>query len=214
MEKFTLEALAHDLEDAKQNGGDAQAEVERRLKRAIDAHGPETVIEALEAAIPEGASLGELIVYRSAELTMLYGRIPPRFRSGIHDHTVFACIAQLTGVETSVVYEPVDEGEGLRVAETMSAGPGQVTCLPADAIHHIENPTDEVARALHVYAGDFSAIENERSLWSHDEHVRGSFSLQKLLHSSLVAMKKTGNDAGVRGIVKAFPAAQAMVDAL
>lgn len=213
MTDFDISKLAQELEQAVQTAENPQAEVERRMRSAIAAHGAPAIIEALEAATPEGASIGELIVHRSPSITMLYGRMPPRFRSAIHDHTVFASIAQLSGAETSVVYEEDADG-GLNVARTMVGRPGDITSLPADAIHHIENPTDDYASALHVYGGDFAAVAEHRSLWSHDDHQRGSFSFEKLMQQSVVAMKKTGNTRGLEAMVEAIPAVKPMVDAL
>ena len=212
MTEFSIEALAHTLEACWEEE-DAQAAIARQLELAIAKHGVPAIIDALEAATPEGASIGELIVFRSPKLTMLYGRIPPRFQSGIHDHTVFACIAQLTGEERSVVYAPSDDGQGLEVVGTEVGRPGDVTQLPADAIHHIENPTSEVSAALHVYGGDFSAVESERSLWTHD-HVRGAFSFPALMRNSVAAMKAKGNQEGLEGLVAAMPAAAPLVEAV
>ena len=38
----------------------------------------------------------------------------------------------------------------------------------AEAIHHIENPDEETASALHIYGGDFGTVMDKRSLWSSD----------------------------------------------
>jgi hypothetical protein len=72
----------------------------------------------LEAAVPAGASVGELIVHRSPTLTMLYARIPARFRSGIHDHTVCAVVGQLVGEERSITSE--DRSRSSRCSRTPS----------------------------------------------------------------------------------------------
>lgn len=213
MTAFTIDALARDLEDILATAQDPQPAVARRIQVAIARHGAPAIIEALEAAIPAGASIGELIVFRSDNLTMLYGRIPPHFRSAIHDHTVFACIAQLSGEEHSHVYEATPDGEGLGVVRTEVGRVGDVTQLPADAIHHIENPGDEVAAALHVYAGDFEAVREHRTLWTHD-HVRREFTMEALVRESVVAMKRTGNLDGLAGLVEAMPAAAKLVEAV
>jgi predicted metal-dependent enzyme (double-stranded beta helix superfamily) len=168
----------------------------------------------LEAAIPAGARFGEMIVYRCNELTLMYARVPPHFQSGIHDHTVCACIGQLTGEERSVVYEPNEDGKGLRVKETLVSRPGEVTPLEKDAIHHIENPTDGISSALHIYAGDFGALSDRRSLYSYGEHERNGFSFEGLLAESVVAMKKSGNDKGLDGLVQAIPAASKLVESV
>ena len=214
MENFTIQGLAKELEALQDTAPDPPAAIAQRLQTAIAEYGPQTIIDALEAAIPEGATIGEMIVYRSGKLTLLYGRAPAHFRSAIHDHTVFACIAQLTGAETSVVYEPAEDGNGLRVVETVTGRPGDVTTLPPDAIHHIENPTDDIASALHVYGGDFGAVAEDRSLWTHDDHERGGFSFDKLLQQSVLAMKRTGNEPGLQGLVDAIPAARMLIDAV
>ena len=85
--------------------------------------------------------------------------------------------------------------------------------LLEDAIHHIENPTEEIAAALHVYGGDFQAVESLRSLWSHD-HVREPFSMPAFLKQSLLAMKAEGNDAGLQGGARAMPSVRPLIDAL
>jgi predicted metal-dependent enzyme (double-stranded beta helix superfamily) len=210
---FSVSDLAHSLEESKQSAQNPQAAITKQIQLAIAKYGPEAIVAALEEAVPAGASVGEMIVFRSEHITMLYARIPPRFQSGIHDHTVFACIAQLTGAEKSVVYQPTEDGEGLQVTESVVSHLGDVTELAPDAIHHIENPTDEVAAALHVYGGDFSAIEDERSLWTHD-HVRGPFSFEALMRHSVVAMTRDQNQRGLDGLVEAIPAVAKLVDSV
>jgi predicted metal-dependent enzyme (double-stranded beta helix superfamily) len=213
MSKFNIQGLAAELEQAVADSSDKQAAVSRVLRKVMQEQGPQTIIEALEASVPNAASIGELIAYKSPQLTVLYGKVPPRFRSAIHDHTVFACIAQLTGEETSVIYEPTEDGK-LRVAQSTTGRPGDVVELPVDAIHHIENPCDEISTALHVYGGDFGAVMEDRSLWTHDDHAKSGFSFEKLLKLSVVAMKDTGNDKGVAAVAEALPAAKPMIDAL
>jgi predicted metal-dependent enzyme (double-stranded beta helix superfamily) len=99
-------------------------------------------IGVLDASIPEGADIGEMIVHASPELTLLYARVPPGFQSAIHNHTIFACIGRLAGEELGTIYERSADGQGLSVVTSVSLKAGQVTSLPEDAIHHIENPGD------------------------------------------------------------------------
>ena len=211
MSEFNIQGLAAELEQAVADSSDKQDAVSRVLRKLVKEQGPQSIIEALEAAVPNAAPIGELIAYKSPQLTVLYAKIPPHFRSAIHNHTVFACIAQLTGEETSVVYEPTEDGK-LRVVHSTTGRPGDVVELPVDAIHHIENPCDEVSTALHVYGGDFGAVMEDRSLWTHDDYEQSGFSFQKLLELSVVAMKDTGN--GVAAVAEALPAAKPMSDAL
>ncbi len=142
---------------------------------------------------------------------MLFARLPPRFQSGIHDHTVCACIGQLVGEEVNTIYEETDDG--LKVAREVTARPGEVLELPKDVIHSIENPSDEMAYALHLYAGDFSAISDQRSLWDSDDHERLPFSFPTLVAQSIKSMKKNGNRAGLEAVAEAIPAVRPMIDA-
>lgn len=167
------------------------------------------LIAALDAAIPAGADIGEMIVHQSDELTMLYGRIPPRFQSAIHDHTVFACIAQLAGREKNTIFER--DGAGLRVVREVTIGPGEILDLAADAIHCIENPGHETGSALHLYGGDFRAVQPERRLWSSEDRTEMEFAFEALLRESVIAMLRAGNEAGIAAITTAIPATKEMV---
>lgn len=207
---FSIEDFATRCIAAMNASDDRQKAAAEMLSDAIATHGPDAIIAALQAAVPPGASVGELIVHSSPELTMLFARIPAHFQSGIHNHTVFACIGQLKGQEINTSYEQT--ATGLRVAERQVAELGTVLELPADAIHGIANPGDETAYALHLYGGDFGAIQHERSLWDEDSHEELGFSFPALVQQSVKAMRQ--NQAGLDALVAAIPAARAAVDAL
>ena len=124
----------------------------------IEANDLEGLIATLEGAIPPGADIGEMVFHTSPELTLLYGRIRRRFQSGIHNHTVFACIAQLVGEEVNTIYERDPEAAGLQLVEQARVRAGEVIDLPADVIHSIENPGQQGGSALHLDGGDFKAL--------------------------------------------------------
>jgi len=217
MNKFTIEGFAKDCKEAMAIGGNL-AEDRRQaacgfLQQTLNNNDLNDIVTALEAAIPEGADIGEMIVHASPELTMMYARVPGRFQSGIHNHTVFACIGQLTGSETSSVYNKTDDGNDLVVTEQLTSETGEVISLPEDAIHHIENPHDSVSSSLHIYGGDFYAVMDDRSLWSYDEHEEMSFSFQGLIKESIKGMKINNNQTGLDEIVKAIPSTKPLIDA-
>jgi hypothetical protein len=83
--------------------------------------------------------------------------------------------------------------------------------LPADAIHHIENPGDGTARSLHLYGGDFGALMDDRSLWSEDAHQQLPFSFEGLVQQAAIAMQRDGNDRGLSALTEAIPAAEALL---
>lgn len=209
---FDLESFAASCKRAMDGAEDRHAGLRSTMASLLASHSTAEVVATLEAAIPAGADIGEMIVHQSDELTLLYGRIPPRFQSGIHDHTVFACIAQLVGQEKNTFFEP--DGDGLRVAGERTISPGEILDLPAEAIHCIENPGHETGSALHAYGGDFRAVQPDRRLWSSAEHVATSFTFEGLLRESIVAMLRDGNEAGIDAIRAAIPATRKMVDEL
>lgn len=213
MNTFDIEEFATDCKQAMNQAGDdsaARMEAARDLlARTMGENDPQHIIDVLGAAIPPGADLGEMMVHTSSELTMLYARVPPRFQSGIHNHTVFACIGQLSGAEDNTIYQP--DGETLSISSHTTVRAGDAFSLPADAIHHIENPMNEVSSALHLYGGDFRAIMDERSLWSFDDFTESGFSFEGLLKESVNGMKRNDNQQGLNALVKAIPSTKDMI---
>ncbi len=207
---FDIHTFATTCEAAMAENPDRKQEVAATLLRELlNREDPQTIIDALEAAVPAGASVGELIVHRSSQLTMLYARMPPRFQSATHDHTIFACVGVLRGQEKNTVFESLPGG-GLRVSRETTVNAGGVLELPADAVHCIENPPAELAASLHLYGGDLPGVAAERSLWS-AKQKRKDFSFPELLRESLGAMRASGNEVGVEAVMEAMPAARKML---
>lgn len=212
MTTFSIEDFATECKLAMRGAANPEQAARECLEALLRDSDPAEVIEVLEAAIPAGADVGEMIVHASPDLTMLYARIPARFESGIHNHTVFACIGQLEGTEVSTIYETSDDEARLAVAGTLTARAGEVISLPADAIHHIENPDETTARSLHLYGGDFGALMDERSLWDTDDHAEKAFNFQELLKQSIKTMKGHKNRIGLEAVAEAIPATRALID--
>jgi predicted metal-dependent enzyme (double-stranded beta helix superfamily) len=213
MTSFSIEDFAAACKQAMAQAPNGRAAASAYLADTLARCGTREIIRVLEAAIPAGASIGELIVHASPELTMLYGRMPGRFQSGIHNHTVCAVIGQLEGEEVNHIFERSADGS-LREVRTTTLRAGDILTLDRDVIHCIANPGDQPARALHLYKGDFRALSDRRSLWSWDDHQQKPFSFPKLLQESATAMHRSGNRAGLQALVRAMPASKALVDAL
>jgi predicted metal-dependent enzyme (double-stranded beta helix superfamily) len=211
MTDFTIDGFAAACRAAMASADDPHEAVSQVLRETLAEHAPADVVAVLDAAIPEGADIGEMIVHQADDLTLLYGRLPARFQTGIHDHTVFACIGQLTGEERNVFYER-DDFAGLRITGEATVQPGQVLDLGVDVIHHVENPTDAPSSALHVYGGDFGAVQERRHLWGSIEYDEKPFSFPELLKESAVMMTIDDNDAGLAAMVEAIPASRAILD--
>ena len=213
MAKFSIEAFAKGCKAAMAGAENQELAAKHYLEQTLNDNDPQDIVDVLNAAIPKDADIGEMIVHTSPELTMLYARVPPRFQSGIHNHTVFACIGQLIGSEVSTIYDKTEDGKGLTTAGTLRANVGEVVSLPEDAIHHIENPNNETAHSLHIYGGDFNAVMDERSLWDFESHEEKSFSFQGLIQESIKGMKLNQNQTGLDEIAKAIPATKPLVEA-
>lgn len=210
---FSIEAFAAGCTQAMVAADNGREAARLYLEDAINRHGPEEIIRALQAAVPSGADIGEMIVHASPKLTMLYARVPGRLQSGIHNHTVCAVLGQLRGQEINRIYE-LDRDGALREARTVIVRAGEILVLGKDVIHCIENPDHEPAHALHLYAGDFRAITDRRSLWSWDDHEEKPFSFPELLKESVAVMHQSGNRTGLDALVQAIPSSQALVDSL
>ena len=211
MSKFTIEGFAAGCKQAMAGAADRELAAKTYMEKVLQENDLTEIADILDAAIPAGADVGEMIVHTSPELTMLYARVPARFQSGIHNHTVFACIGQLQGSEVSTIYKKTDGGQKLTVAETLTVHAGGVISLPVDAIHHIENPDNATARSLHIYGGDFTAVMDERSLWDADDHEEKAFTFQELISQSIKTMKAHRNRIGLEAVAKAIPATRPLI---
>jgi len=211
MSKFTIEGFAKGIKQAMAESTDRRLAAKAYLEKTMQENDPLEMVRTLNAAIPKDASVGEMIVHTSPELTMMYGRVPPRFQSGIHNHTVFACIGQLVGAEVNTIYEKTADGKSLTVARSERVNAGEVISMAEDAIHHIENPNDTTGSALHIYGGDFNAVMDDRSLWSFEDLQEKPFSFQGLVAEAVKGMKQNGNQVGLDELVKAIPAAKALI---
>ena len=213
MTKFSIEGFAKGCKQAMSTADDRHLAAKQYLAQTMKENDVTEIVKVLDEAIPKGADLGEMIVHTSPELTMLYGRVPPRFQSGIHNHTVFACIGQLIGAEVNTIYTKTSDGKGLIIDSTQTVNAGEVISLPEDAIHHIENPYKKTGSALHIYGGDFNAVMEERSLWDFEDHQEKPFSFPELVGESIKGMKLNNNQTGLDEIVKAIPSSKALIDA-
>lgn len=142
---------------AANSGADAQAAVTETLARAVSDPG------AVLTAIGEPREAGLNVFHRSPTLTIFAATWTPQMNLMPHNHLMWASIGIYTGREDNILWRRGSHGRiGSTGAKALFAG--EVTALPADAIHSVTNPLPRFTGGIHIYGGDFFATT--RSQWN------------------------------------------------
>jgi len=155
---FNLEDFVSDCKEAVIEP-DASSSISEILHNAVS--DPEQLY--LELGRPERAKIEKL--YVSASLTIINVIWAPLMTLLPHNHNMWAVIGVYCGRENNIFWRRIQSDHDGRI-ETIGAkslGPGDTRRLGKDIIHSVTNPTSNFAGALHVYGGDFFAVD--RSEW-------------------------------------------------
>jgi predicted metal-dependent enzyme (double-stranded beta helix superfamily) len=144
--------------------GQPASVVKELLEEAL--RDPDSITQAL-ASYGAGKNVGEsamgdLVIYRSPELTVLKAAVPARFKSPPHNHLMWAVIGVYDGQENNYFYRR--SGDSLETAGGKDLKPPDVLVLGIDAIHAIANPLERTSYAIHVYGGDLPGAP--RRMWN------------------------------------------------
>lgn len=168
---FDLDTFVADCIEASREDQPRLA-VKEVLERAVATPG------ALVAALPpDRAELVRLHV--SDELTILKVVWAPGMSIRPHDHRTWAGIGLYSGGEDNAFFRR--DGDGLAETGGKELRPTDVCLLGDDTIHKVTNPTGEHAGAIHIYGGDFFAIE--RSEWDDETHTEQPYDVERTLRN-------------------------------
>ncbi len=121
---------------------------------------------ALEGAVGPVELGGITALHRADDLTILRVAWTPGMALYPHEHRMWAVIGMYGGQEDNAFYRRAPRG--LEPAGGKDVPAGDVLVLGDDVIHSVANSRSELAVALHVYGGDFFAVE--RSEWDFETY--------------------------------------------
>lgn len=117
---------------------------------------------AVVKGLGEPRMAGVDVLYRGDDLTILNVIWAPLMTILPHDHRTWAVIGVYGGGEDNVYWRRLADGR-IEAAGARSLRVGSAEPLGRDIIHSVTNPIGRLTGAIHVYRGDFLAIE--RSEW-------------------------------------------------
>jgi predicted metal-dependent enzyme (double-stranded beta helix superfamily) len=143
-----------------------------RCRAALDEHTPVLAVRdvldelvaspgGLEQALGPVERGGITTLHNAADLTVLHVAWTPGMAINPHEHRMWAVIGMYGGQEDNSFYRRATNG--LETAGGRELPAGDVLVLGDDVIHSVANSRRDFAVALHVYGGDFYAVE--RSEW-------------------------------------------------
>jgi predicted metal-dependent enzyme (double-stranded beta helix superfamily) len=118
-------------------------------------------------------------LYRGDDLTILNVVWPPFFTIMPHEHRMWAVIGVYTGAEDNMFWRRIGELGGTKVeaAGGRALRVGDAEPLGRDIVHSVTNPIARLTGAIHVYGGDFFAVQ--RSEWDAETLTERPYDIEK-----------------------------------
>lgn len=153
-----------------------QLVVQELIREAV--RSPKAVLDTL--GTPDTAGITTL--HRSKELTVLNVIWAPKMAIYPHDHKTWAVIGIYGGQEDNTFYRRLKDAGGLlEQVNGRSLSEEDAMILGEDAIHAVANPRMVYTGAIHVYGGDFFALQ--RSEWEAPEAQEQPYSVDHTLRT-------------------------------
>jgi predicted metal-dependent enzyme (double-stranded beta helix superfamily) len=165
---FDLDRFISDCREA------VAADPSHKLAREVVARAvsePRAVLRAIGE--PRRAALQKL--HQSPGLTILNVVWGPNMAVMPHNHLMWAVIGVYTGREDNIFWRRVRGAPQGRIeaAGARSLCVGDAEPLGHEIVHSVLNPIPRLTGAIHVYGGDFFAVE--RSEWDSESLLEGRF---------------------------------------
>ena len=121
---------------------------------------------------------------------------PPMMTIMPHEHRMWAVIGVYTGAEDNMFWRRIGEPGSSRVeaAGARSLRVGDAEPLGRDIVHSVTNPIPRLTGAIHVYGGDFVAVE--RSEWDAETLAERAFDVEKNMRLFTEANARLAAGAG------------------
>jgi predicted metal-dependent enzyme (double-stranded beta helix superfamily) len=158
--------------------GQPASVVKELLEEAL--RDPESIARAL-AGFGDGKNvgnnaMGDLLIHRAPDLTILKAAVPAGFKSPAHNHLMWAVIGVYDGQENNYFYRR--SGETLEEAGGRDLKAPDVLVLGQEVIHAIANPLERTSFAIHVYGGDLPGAP--RRMWNPRTFKEEAFDMQTM----------------------------------
>jgi len=121
------------------------------------------------------------VLHQAPDLTVLNVVWAPKQITLPHDHRASAVIGMYCGWEDNMFWRRVPKPAKFQIepAGGQALGVGDVTVLGRDVIHSVVNPLAKISGAIHVYDGNFLAMQ--RSMWDSETLVEEPYDISAVV---------------------------------
>jgi predicted metal-dependent enzyme (double-stranded beta helix superfamily) len=130
---------------------------------------------------------GAKVLHHAADLTVLNLAWAPRQMTLPHNHLLTSVIGMYGGREDNMFWRRVPGASRFQIeaAGGQALGGGDVAVLGRDIIHSVVNPLGKISGAIHVYDGDFFAME--RSMWDAETLAEAPYDINAVIQGMPVS---------------------------